>query len=282
MSQWQLIFDAARCNSCNNCVLATKDEYLFNRHEGYSAPAPQHGDLWFSLKRHERGAAPMIDVTHYPDTCFQCADAPCIIEATRDAISQRADGVVIIDPVKAQGRPELVEACPYGKIHWNEEEQVAQKYSLDAHLLDAGWPEPRAVQVCPTRALYAVKASDSEMDSVAADEGLSQPPAAKGARSRLWFRNAEALTSQFLGGTVVRVTDGREDCVAGARVRLSAAAGATSYDGVTDAFGDFRLDGIASDQREMTLQVLDADGDVRFEQVVTMLQSRWVGVIEIG
>jgi Fe-S-cluster-containing dehydrogenase component len=30
MKQWGLIIDVARCTNCQNCVLATKDEYIGN------------------------------------------------------------------------------------------------------------------------------------------------------------------------------------------------------------------------------------------------------------
>ena len=43
MSQWNLIIDVARCENCNNCVLANKDEYVGNDFPGYSAPQALHG-----------------------------------------------------------------------------------------------------------------------------------------------------------------------------------------------------------------------------------------------
>ncbi len=280
MSKWQLVFDAARCNSCNNCVLATKDEYLFNRFDGYSAPAPRQGDLWLTLERHERGAAPMIDVTHFVSTCHQCVDAPCINQATAGAITQRPDGIVMIDPAKAVGRRDLVEACPFGHIHWNEAENVAQKYSLDAHLLDQGWQQTRAVQACPTQALTMVKLDDATMQQKAEREALAQPPSAGGVRGRTWFRNARALSSAFLGGTLTIPRGGHEDCAADTLVRLNLADG-TVRETRSDAFGDFKFDDLAGRGETYRLEVLSAGGAPLLTNNYTLTGSQWVGVIAL-
>ena len=67
--------------------------------------------------------------------------------------ARSADGIVIIDPVKAKGQKDLLKSCPYRVIFWNEQAQIPQKCTLCAHLLDRGWKEPRCVEACPTGAL---------------------------------------------------------------------------------------------------------------------------------
>ena len=49
--------------------------------------------------------------------------------AKNGAVSKREDGIVIIDPVKARGQQEIVDACPYGAISWNEEKQLPSSFS---------------------------------------------------------------------------------------------------------------------------------------------------------
>lgn len=281
MSKWNLIFDTVRCNSCNNCVLATKDEYLGNRFEGYTEAAPKQGNLWLTLKRNERGSHPMIDVSHYIDTCHQCANPACITPATRDCVSQRADGIVMIDPVKAKGRRDLVDACPFGQIHWNEELGLPQKYSLDAHLLDAGWKEPRSVQVCPTQALTIAKLDDAAMAARAGREGLVQRNPESGAGQRIWYRHFDRVTQGFLGGTLVRMADGREDCVEGQSVRLIAPDGAHQAT-KSDAFGDFKFEKLSTAGQTYRLQVLHGDGSVIFDKEFALSASQWVGLIELA
>ena len=281
MSKLNLIFDTARCNSCNNCVLATKDEYLGNSFAGYSEPAPKLGNLWLTLKRHERGQAPMIDVSHYIDTCHQCANPACINDQTRDAVSQRPDGIVMIDPVKAKGRREIVEACPFGQIHWNEELGLPQKYSMDAHLLDAGWAEPRSVQVCPTQALTLARLDDAAMAKRAQAEGLVQCNPESGAGQRIWYRNFDRVTSAFLGGTLVRQTNGREDCAQGLRVVLIDEQ-ENRHETVSDAFGDFKISKLNGSGETYRLQVLDETAEVLLEKPFTLSGSQWLGLFEVG
>ena len=49
---------------------------------------------------------------------------------------------------------------------------MPQHWFFDAHLLDAGWSEPRCVTVCATNALRSVELEDEEMQRLATDEGL--------------------------------------------------------------------------------------------------------------
>ena len=73
--------------------------------------------------------------------------------AQNKAVYRRQDGIVMIDPVKAKGQKQIVTACPYRVIEWNEEKQIPQKCTFCAHLLDKGEKEPRCVESCPTGAL---------------------------------------------------------------------------------------------------------------------------------
>ena len=68
---------------------------------------------------------------------------------------------MLIDPKKAKGHKELVDACPYGHIWWNEELQLPQAWNFDAHLIDQGWEQTRGQQSCPTGAMRAIKVEDA-------------------------------------------------------------------------------------------------------------------------
>ena len=57
---------------------------------------------------------------------MHCEDPKCGRVAP-DAVDVRDDGLVIIDPERAVGRRELVDACPYGAVFYNEELDVPQK-----------------------------------------------------------------------------------------------------------------------------------------------------------
>ena len=172
MKKWNMIIDVAECTNCNLCTLAAMDEYVGNDWPGYSAPMPKHGHKWINILQKERGQIPMIDIAYVPTMCNHCDDAPCIKAAPQGAIKKRKDGIVIIDPVKAKGQKQIVDACPYGHIWWNEEQQLPQAWTFDAHLIDQGWEQTRGQQSCPTGAMRAIKVEDEEMARMAREENL--------------------------------------------------------------------------------------------------------------
>ncbi len=149
MKKWNLIIDVAKCFDCEACAVACHDEYRGNEFPGYAAEMPNHGSRWIDIRQREKGQFPMVEVAYLPVTCNHCDDAPCIKAAKDGAIAKRADGIVIIDPVKAKGQQQLVDACPYGAIHWNDEKQLPQAWPFDAHLLDGGWTRTRGVAGLP-------------------------------------------------------------------------------------------------------------------------------------
>jgi Fe-S-cluster-containing dehydrogenase component len=236
-----LIVDIAKCTGCANCVLTAKDEHIDNEFPGYSAPQPAHGHEWIRLERHMRGSGPMVDVSYVPRMCNHCDDAPCV-KAANGAIEKRADGIVIIDPAKARGRQDLVSACPYGAISWNEHARVPQTWIFDAHLLDKGWERPRCVQACPTGALESVYVTDDELRSLAAEQGLEGIRPELNTKPRVLYRNLERVRSCFLGGNVCRTVSGRAENVSGAHVEVVIDGEAKTA--VTDHFGDFKIDGL--------------------------------------
>ena len=256
--KWNLVVDVAECINCQLCTLALQDEHVDNAYPGYAAPMPKHGHHWIDIKRKERGAAPHLDVAYLPTMCQHCDDAPCMKAARDGAIRKRDDGIVQIDPEKAKGQRQIVDACPYGAVWWNDELDVPQTWYFDAHLLDAGWREPRCVSVCATGALEAVKTSDAEMARLAESRGLEALRPELNTRPRVLYKNLWRYTRAFIAGSVAAERDGVVDCVAGARVRLTK-DGATVSETMTDTFGDFRFDRLEADGSRYAVAVA-ADG----------------------
>lgn len=254
MKKWNLIVDVAECTNCNLCTLATQDEYVGNEWPGVAAEMPRHGHRWIDIQRKERGQPPLVDVAFLPVMCQHCDDAPCMKAAKDGAVTKRADGIVIIDPVKAKGQKQIVDACPFGAVHWNEERQLPQAWPFDAHLLDAGWAEPRAATACPTGAIRALKVEDGEMASIRAREGLEELKPEVGAKPRVWYRNLYRFTKCFIAGSVAATIKGKAECVAGAKVTLRHGATVVA-ETETDAYGDFRFDRLDPGSGGYTLAV---------------------------
>lgn len=246
MNKWNLIIDVAGCENCNNCVLAAKDELVGNDFPGYSAPHPAQGRGVMHIERTVRGAAPLVDAAYVPKMCNHCDDAPCVKAGRDGSVRQRDDGIVIIDPPKAKGRRDLVDACPYGAIVWNDQLQLPQNWFFDAHLLDTGAKAPRCVGVCPTQAMEAVKLSDEHMAQRAKAEGLRTLQPEIGTKPRVYYKNLHRADHCFIAGSVTALVGDRMECVGDAEVslwRTDAKVGST----VTDAFGDFKFDALPPD-----------------------------------
>lgn len=278
MKKWNLIVDVAGCTDCNACVLACHDEHVGNNFPGYAEEMPKHGHKWIRIERKERGQTPMIDVAYLPVMCQHCDDAPCIAAAEGNAITKRDDGIVIIDPVKAKGQKQLVDACPYGAIWWNEEKQIPQHWIFDAHLLDDGWKEPRAVTACATGALRSVKVEDGEMAQMIAAQNLEELHPELGTKPRVWYKNLYRFTKCFIGGSVEAEVDGVVDCVKGAAVRLSKDGGVVA-ETTTDIYGDFKFDGLDGDSGAYRIDI-EADGK-RTSIDATLGESLYLGEIRL-
>jgi Fe-S-cluster-containing dehydrogenase component len=240
MQKWNMIIDVAECTNCNLCTLAAMDEYVGNEFPGYSAPMPKHGHRWIDILQKERGQVPMIDIAYVPTMCNHCDNAPCLSKGG-DAVKKREDGIVIIDPEKAKGRKDLVESCPYGHIWWNEELQLPQIWTFDAHLIDQGWQQTRGQQSCPTGAMRAIKVEDEEMARMASEQGLEVMKPEAGTRPRVYYRNLWRYSKCFIGGTISTEANGAVDCVEGAEVRLLKGEAVIAQT-TSDNYGDFKFD----------------------------------------
>jgi Fe-S-cluster-containing dehydrogenase component len=256
MKKWLLVIDVEKCENCNNCFLSCKDEHVDNDWPGVAAPQPGEGPGWIAIQSKERGQHPFIDVAYLPTPCMHCDDAPCIRAARDGAVFKRPDGIVLIDPVKAKGQEQLVRACPYGAIRWNEALALPQKCTLCAHLLDGGWTKTRCVQACPTGALSLRHVEEAEAQSVISDERLDAYEPERKTAPRVHYKNLHRFTRCFIGGSVaLRPEGGLEECAAGAEVTLLDASGAVIGERTTDAFGDFKFDALDENSGRYTLRI---------------------------
>jgi Fe-S-cluster-containing dehydrogenase component len=241
MEKVHIVVDLAKCVGCFNCLIACKDEHVGNSWLPYTDSQQKHGEKWINPHKFERGKAPFTEVFHLPKFCQHCGEAPCQ-KACPDSVLRREDGVVLLDAEKAKGNRALAGACPFGMISWNEELKTAQKCTLCAHLLDAGWKEPRCVQACPLRALSLVRCEDEKFAELA-EAQLLKPLYEVGQTPRVLYRNLYKYTTCFISGSFAYVRDGIERAAAGAAVRLKL-GGEVLKEVRTDFFGDFKIDRI--------------------------------------
>ena len=278
MKKWTMIIDVAECTNCQNCTLATMDEYIGNEFPGYAAPMPKHGHHWIDILQKERGQAPMIDIAYVPVMCNHCDNAPCVAKGA-GAVTKREDGIVIIDPDKAKGRKDLVETCPYGGIWWNEELKLPQAWPFDAHLIDQGWTQTRGELSCPTGAMRAVCVEDDELAKMVEDQGLEVLKPELGTKPRVYYRNLWRYSRCFIGGTISTEVNGAVECVEGARVRLLK-DGVWVNDGRTDAYGDFKFDRLTANSGAYAIE-LEVEGKPTKAVEAQLGESVYLGEIRV-
>jgi len=264
--QRYMVIDVNLCHDCNNCFIACKDEFVMNDWLHYSKAQPRHGHRWMNIERKERGQFPRIDCAFLPMPCQHCQDAPCMKDNS-DFIQKRDDGVVLIDPVKSKGKKGTVESCPYGAIYWNEEENIPQKCTMCAHLLDNGWDVPRCVHSCPTGAMEFYTVDKSEMDKIIAAEKLEQYRPDFKSNPNVYYKNLYKFTKCFITGGVLK----EEDCAEGVKVSLTGDANAEQ---VTNEFGDFKFDDLHPGKYTISVNGKEM-------QTVTIDESLNVGSITI-
>ena len=243
----------------------------------------------------------MVDVAYRPTLCTHCADSPCVARS-EGAITKRADGIVLIDPEKAAGRRELVDACPHGMIVWSEESSAPQKCTLCAHLLDAGWTEPRCAQACGPGALSFVRESDSAFSARCQAEKIETLHPGAAEHTAVCYTNLHRFDSCFITGSVAVERDGVVDCASGRAVTLWEAGtpgrGAPDPDHLaeggnaagrgqplqtvfTDAFGDFKFDGLEPDSGDYVIEVV-SNGHGPQRLTATLGGSVNLGTIMVG
>lgn len=264
------VFDVLKCSGCRNCQIACKDEHVDNDWSPYAKPQPDTGQFWTRIEERVRGQVPKVKVSYVLHMCQHCDDAPCM-KAAPGAVYKRDDGLVIIDPEKAQGHEELVKACPYGAIWWNEELAIPQKCTGCAHLVDAG-EIPHCVDVCSHD---AIRFGDEEefADELAA-AGYLKPERGDQDRPRVYYLN---LPKRFLAGIVI---DPEEDeVIIGAKVTAQNDSTGEVLVTETDEFGDFWFNQVdASDWHVY----VEADGFMtRVFESSTKEEDRNMGPLEM-
>lgn len=234
------VVDVARCNGCHNCQIACKDEHCGADWMPYAKAEPLTGQFWCKVEERVRGTVPLTRISYIPHLDAQ-TDA--IRDYAPDAVMEREDGIVVLDPAKCRGREDIAEKFP--GVYWNEELGICQGCTGCAHLLDDGWTEPRCVDVCPTEALRFGDAEDfgDELEgAVRLDE-----------KSHVYYLN---YPKRFVGGCVVDFDE--REVVIGEDVRLIDAEGNVVASQKTDEFGDFMFDQV--EPLPYTVEIGGAEG----------------------
>jgi len=134
----QLKINPDQCIGCRACELACALE-----NDGVMASGCSRITVISFIESREYGLP-----YHFPTTCRQCEDAPCLIVCPEDAIvkDKREDRIVRINTEICTGCGQCVRACPFGAIRVEMESHKAVKCELCKD-------QPACVSICPTDAI---------------------------------------------------------------------------------------------------------------------------------
>lgn len=178
--------DVHRCIGCYSCITSCKMENgiplgIFLNRVTKAGPA---------------GKFPKVEMHYLFKACMQCQKPPCLPSCPTEALSQRDDGIVMVNADKCDGCKECLEKCPYHALSYLEEKNLVVKCSLCAHRLDRGL-EPMCVTTCMTEALVFGDLNDpnNKMAQLAAKAGSVIPLAryATEPANRYWIQSHLAL-----------------------------------------------------------------------------------------
>ena len=146
------------CIGCRTCMLTCKDVHGIpaNNYSGQSAIANgrEYYRIWpVDL---EQGKYPYVVRNENIYRCMQCKNPACVPACpVPGALTQRKDGIVVVDTTKCNGCQKCIPACPYGALYYRADTKVVDKCDLCATLagyIDSDNP-PACVQACLTNAL---------------------------------------------------------------------------------------------------------------------------------
>jgi anaerobic dimethyl sulfoxide reductase subunit B (iron-sulfur subunit) len=170
--------DTAACTGCKACQISCKDKnqlpvgVLWRRVIEVSGGSWQaRQGAWFSSVR----------AYFVSSACMHCENPICVEVCPTQAMSQREDGIVLIDEERCIGCRYCEMACPYKAPQFDCAKGVMTKCDFCYDLLDQGEP-PACVSACQMRVLHygdlsAIRARYGQVNDIypLPDPGLTQP-----------------------------------------------------------------------------------------------------------
>ena len=159
MSERIMLIDLDNCVRCYACEVACRQEH------GLTV---ETASRWCHVLTIEpRKLSGKLHMDFVPVACFHCDDPMCAAVCPAGAVSKKEDGSVAVDEGMCTGCKLCVDACPYGRMFFNEVTGTAGHCDLCAGRVQAGL-EPACVQHCIGGALQFV--SHEELPSITAGQ----------------------------------------------------------------------------------------------------------------
>jgi len=172
MVKYGMLVDLKSCLGCRTCMTACKN---VNQIPLGNYSGRQYYRLWPADI--ELGKYPYVTRNTTALRCMQCQNAPCMDACPiPGALTQRPDGIIVVDATKCTGCLYCVAACPYGAMYFRPDLKAVDKCDLCAAQLDAGVKAPTCVTTCMGDALTFGDISDPKSTISVAIAALGAAP----------------------------------------------------------------------------------------------------------
>jgi len=140
-----ILFDAAKCIGCRQCVQACKDWNDHTRGSVYELSS----ENWITMEPPELEGSSSI---WGRNSCMHCEYPICAAVCPVEAITKYDEGPVVIDQNKCIGCEYCINACPWEVISFDDITHKASKCTMCADRIGES-QTPFCVQACPVEAL---------------------------------------------------------------------------------------------------------------------------------
>ncbi len=147
--RWAFHLDSAACSGCKACQVACQDRHGLGPGVRWRRVYEVVGGGW-----ERRDGAWLNDVVAYnlSISCNHCEQPICVEVCPAAAMTQREDGLVLLEPDRCIGCRYCEWACPYGAPQYDEAAGRMTKCTFCVDDVDGGGV-PACVSACPLRAL---------------------------------------------------------------------------------------------------------------------------------
>jgi len=128
-----MVIDLQKCVGCGACVIGCKNENNV-----------KDGIAWASRIVRTSGKFPNVKYEYTPTLCNHCWNAPCVAGCPTAAMHKAGGGITMHDPDRCIGCRYCIINCPYGVIHFNDEEEHPF-WSDETHAIEDGTPSAAEV-----------------------------------------------------------------------------------------------------------------------------------------
>jgi len=211
MVRYGILMNVHQCIGCKTCMVSCKDTYEIPAGGMNNYQGREYYRVWPVDK--EMGKFPYAIRNETIMRCMQCQNPPCVAACpVPGALTQRKDGIVVVDSTKCIGDLACVAACPYGAMYYRADTMTADKCDLCASKLDAGLAAPVCVSACLGEAMVFGNLDDpnSTISQMVAQTSATPLHPEYGTNPSVYFvAHAAVLHAQVLddsGNTIISGT----------------------------------------------------------------------------